>query len=70
MSMLCAFLHEYETWSFKYKRKYKEIKENLRGSDDGVYQSKSLGLWTLSIVWNSKSLGNIVLETESVSVFS
>jgi hypothetical protein len=29
-------------------------KQNLKGSDDGVFHSESLGIWTLSIVRNSK----------------
>jgi hypothetical protein len=38
------------------------IEWNLKGSDEGVQHSESLGLWTLSIVLNSNYLENITFR--------
>jgi hypothetical protein len=42
---------------------------DLKGSDDGVWHSESLGLRTLSSARNSKQLENNFSETESVFIF-
>jgi hypothetical protein len=38
------------------------ILPDVKGSNDGVYHSESLGLWTLSIVLNSKHVENTIFR--------